>query len=538
MTTRHRWVNTILWTFLLSLTGTAAVANIIRVPEDQPTIQAGIETATDGDTVLVSPGTYFENIDFGGKKIVVASHYILDRDPSTITGTIIDGSQPIQPDTASCVLFVSGEDSSSILEGFTLTGGTGTRWIDEHGAGTYFEGGGILITLSSPTIRNNVIIGNEAIRRPPGVASAGGGGIRCGDGSPLIVNNVITGNSGMYGGGIVMNYASGIIRNNIITNNDVYQAVPGAGTFGGGGIWVFGSGTTTRIENNTIIGNSSDGPGGAAAGRGGGLLVWLTPVDARNNIIRGNTQRAGGQIFVLQTPTSITYNNVEGGWTGEGNIDEIALFGPEDYYLQEGSPCIDAGDSSIAFNDPEDPMNPGMALWPSLGGLRNDMGTYGGPLRQDLGFNPTGVGGEPDVTVPKGFSLAQNHPNPFNPSTTIRYTLSRPSPVILRIFDLRGRIVRTFQNGQQGSGSYAIHWDSTVSRPDRNRTRRRCCSGNNRRRRSEHALPRCVRSAMRMDGRPCSFNRTRSTRSSAASHRHRGSSRRPYRRRSRPRCSG
>ncbi|MCW8816854.1 MAG: hypothetical protein OQK52_03135, partial [Ignavibacteriaceae bacterium] len=142
----------------------SANANTIRVPEDYTTIQQAIDASVNGDTVIVAPNTYFENINFRGKNILLTSYYIFNEDVNYISNTIINGSQPAHPDTASCVLMVSGEDSTAILQGFTLTGGTGTKWIDEHGAGTYVEGGGILITLSSPTIKNNLIIDNEAIR--------------------------------------------------------------------------------------------------------------------------------------------------------------------------------------------------------------------------------------------------------------------------------------------------------------------------------------------------------------------------------------
>jgi len=68
-----------------------AVSATIHVPPDQPTIQAGIDVAVGGDTVLVAPGTYVENIDFKGKAITVTSEQGADV-------TVIDGGKPIDPD--------------------------------------------------------------------------------------------------------------------------------------------------------------------------------------------------------------------------------------------------------------------------------------------------------------------------------------------------------------------------------------------------------------------------------------------------------
>jgi len=178
------------WTLVISsVFAFSAESIVIHVPADQPTIQAGINAATHGDTVLVAPGTYFDNINFRVKNIVVASQFILDQDEQTIENTVINGSHPTHPDTASCVLIVSGETSAG-LEGLTLTGGTGTAWRDIHNTLRYREGGGILIEFGSPTIRNNRIENNEAINRS-GLTSAGGGGISCGDSNPLIAYNLI-----------------------------------------------------------------------------------------------------------------------------------------------------------------------------------------------------------------------------------------------------------------------------------------------------------------------------------------------------------
>jgi len=358
------------------------LATIRAVPSQYPTIGAAIEVAINGDTVLVAPGTYPENINFAGKNIVVASRYIVSGDPLDIAATVIHGGSPVDPDTASCVLVVSGEDTTAVLEGFTLTGGTGTNWTDEHGAGVYREGGGILITFSSPTIRHNLIIDNEAINST-GSTSAGGGGIRVGDGAPRILANAIVGNRGMYGGGIVLNYCSGaIIRNNVISQNRVYQAVPGVQTFGGGGVWAYrgkpGDTTPNVIENNTILGNRAWGTTGASpsAGRGGGLHVDRANVIVRNTIFWNNLQAIGNQI---NGSPDVSYSDVEGGFTGFGNIDANPFFADSGLLLLTGSPCADAGDPAAAYNDPENPGSPGEVAPPAVGTLRNDMGAYGGP---------------------------------------------------------------------------------------------------------------------------------------------------------------
>jgi hypothetical protein len=369
---------------VLLASGTLSAA-IRHVPSGYPTVQSGIVAAQSGDTVLIAPGRYTENINFLGKNIVVASNFILSGDRSFIVSTVIDGSAPAHPDTASCVLIVSGEDTSAVLEGLTLTGGKGTRWMDEHGAGVFREGGGVLVTLASPTIRNTIMVNNEAINST-GCVSAGGGAIRVGDGAPRITGNIITGNRGMYGAGIVLNYCSGaVIRNNVISQNSVYQAVPAVATFGGGGIWILlripGITTPNTIENNTIVGNNASGDGSGSAGRGGGVVFQNADVTARNNIIWGNTQDRGGQIHGT---LPISYSVIEGGFAGTGNTALEPAFADTAFQLTPGSPAVDAGDPAAPFNDIANPADPGNALWPSLGTTRNDAGAYGGPFAKPL----------------------------------------------------------------------------------------------------------------------------------------------------------
>jgi hypothetical protein len=370
---------------------------IREVPGNYATIQAAINAAVDGDTVLVNPGTFLENINFRGKNIVVGSRYILDGDPAHITSTVINGGTPVSPDTASCVLIISHEDTSAVLEGFTLTAGNGTAWRDEHGAGVFREGGGILIALSSPTIRNNLIIGNKAVNAG-GLASAGGGGIRSGDGSPRILNNVIMLNRGLYGGGIVLNYCSDArVSNNVVTRNTVSEAYPGKPTYGGGGIWInnvlSGNPAPNRIENNTIVGNVSlASQFSSAEGRGGGVLLYSGKAVLRNNIVWENHQSFGQQADLLTGSLTAAYNDVQGGYVGGGNINVAPIFLSTGFMLASLSPCIDAGDTSADSRDPEDILTPGLAAYPSLGTVRNDMGAYGGPRRSVLpAFSGAGI---------------------------------------------------------------------------------------------------------------------------------------------------
>ncbi len=411
-------------------------ATTIHVPANQPTIQAGIDVAVSGDTVLVAPNIYYENIHFREKGIVVASHYILNNNLTYIDSTIINGSNPAHPDTASCVLIVSSDsatenDTSAALIGFTITGGAGTKWQDEHGAGLFREGGSILIQFLSPRIRNNIIVNNQATNTI-GATSAGGGAIRCGDGNPRILNNIIVGNRALYGGGIVLNYTGAIIKNNIIawdTAGNAYGA--------GGGVWAYSNGSFPKIiENNTIVFNET----GNSTSLTGGVYVWATSCSLRNNIIWGN---ANNQI---KGSAIVTYCDVEGGWTGEGNIDANPFFAEENFFLSDSSPCIDAGDTSAHYNDPADPDNPGFAEWPSMGRLRNDMGVYGGPGRTLLENIPGVL--EAHTTKKSHHSfLLQNYPNPFKETTEISFQIrdmADRKTTSLRIYDVGGRLIKKF----------------------------------------------------------------------------------------------
>jgi hypothetical protein len=372
----HLKQSLIVLTLLLSVS--LIHANTIRVPQDYAAIQEAIDHSQHGDTVLVAPGTYYENINFKGKNIIVASNFVLDGNSDQIKNTIIDGSRPVNPDTSSVVTFSSGEDSTAVIVGFTITGGGGTRYFYPNNF-LCREGGGVYIESSSPTVKNNLITNNN-LYSSGGVSELGGGGIRSNLGYPHIINNIITGNSAQYGAAFVidnsafdmgyLNKSGGEILNNLIYDNY------GATKYGGGGaLWIsFPSHFPVLIENNTIVNNSAVGAGG--------VFVVSSTVTLKNNIIWGNT---ASQISLSnsfgQSVINVLNNDIQWGYQGQGggvgNLDTYPLF-KNAYLLADGCPCIDTGDPDTQYNDCEDPAHLGSALSPSRGGLRNDMGVYGG----------------------------------------------------------------------------------------------------------------------------------------------------------------
>jgi len=381
-------------TFVLCCTHVSAQTLYVQTA-GYSSIQSAIDDANDGDTIIVSAGTYQENIDFLGKAVSLRS--VDPNDADVVAATIIDGSNPPDPNCGSVVTFKNGEDINSVLTGFTIRNGTGQS--DPCGASWYWKGtngGGAFCRGASPTITKNVFKNC--------LVGYGGGAIYCHyEASPAIVENTFVGNyAGWYGGAVFARLkCSPIISNNVFKENQC--AVLGGAIYladqcysrvtdnwiegnrslylSGGGIYYFVSSAPT-IANNFFVANTSKVTGSAIMASGasagwiinnvftdnqltqtssyGAALGIYTDVIISNNIIVDNI---GNGIYVQQEGTGSiihnnnVYNSSLNNYAGEitdqtginGNISADPQIGPElpepltSFELHPNSPCIDTG---------------------------------------------------------------------------------------------------------------------------------------------------------------------------------------------------
>ncbi len=282
---REESIKVCLWSFLVALCLLTQITasraqNTIHVPTDQPTIQAGINAASNGDTVLVAPGTYTENIDFKGKAITVTSGATTSAGAAL---TIIDGNQQ-----APAVVFQSGETRASVLNGFTIQNGLT----------------GVYLPSSSATISNNLITSNIAC----GIAATGQAA------GPLITGNTIS-------------HTRYIPNVNCITYNQPY------GQFNGDqqdtAIWLLEAGTVeitgNTIENNgVLVQRQGKTPEPVGSGLFSESISSITTVVVKNNVVVNNYSNNGAIDIRYAVNVTISQNlvadNVSGGSSASGIV--------------------------------------------------------------------------------------------------------------------------------------------------------------------------------------------------------------------------
>lgn len=301
-------------------------ATTIHVPTDQPTIQAGINAAVNGDTVLVAPGTYAGE---GNRDLDLQGKTVLLRSESGAAAAIIDcGGSAVEPHRA--FYFHSGEDSTAVVEGFTITNAN-----DTAGA-VYCVGAGVKLS-------HCIITGNDC----NGVRQVAGGL------TWLVIDNcVISGNSG---DGV---YATRFfaIRYSTLAHNS------------GRGLWGENPAAEANVAftifaNNTLAGMAGESFAGYMAsvrnctfvGNYDGLACILDlpyasdiayPPTVENCIMAFNRHYgyASGGYVQPKVTCSDAYGNGYKDWPGDslGNFTLNPLFcdtAAGDFRLMDASPC-------------------------------------------------------------------------------------------------------------------------------------------------------------------------------------------------------
>ncbi|MFC0876957.1 T9SS type A sorting domain-containing protein [Saccharicrinis sp. FJH2] len=298
----------------------------IIVPEIINTIQEAINQSNQGDTVLVMPGVYKENINMNGKNITLGSKFINTNDTSYISQTIIDGSN-----SGRVIVIKNQEGLNCVVNGLTIRNGYMNVFGDKG------SGGGIYCLQTSPALLNLIIENNTSVQRK-------GGGIYCENASPYIFMCIFRNNYASSGGAIgLLEKSNPVIENSLFYNNSAIS----------GGSIACENNCQIQVYNSEFHDNSSSSGGGAFN------LQYNSNAILENLLIYNNSAGCcGGAIYsyksspVINNSTLVKNHSVKGGG--------IFLIVDSDPLITNSIVAYNTGNYGI-MNDVEYPSNPSIS---------------------------------------------------------------------------------------------------------------------------------------------------------------------------------
>ncbi|MCP4549920.1 MAG: hypothetical protein GY835_25975 [bacterium] len=451
-------------------------------------IQAAVNVAAPGDTVLIHPGVYkgIANtaLDPYGDDIVImstgdAGDVILDGEGGNRLFTFTRGEGPncrienitlrhgFDSDRGGAILIDGAAptftgcriDSSSLGE---IGGnGGGGAWI--NGSATFLDctfaactssvgGGAIHHTGDSLTVSNSTFSGNSGVS---------GGALGLSDGTALVSDSEFTGNlASTAGAAILGDNAHLYVQRSRFQGNTVQPGGTSGGCIAalngsvmdlsdlllieneaplGGAVYVYNSAlelTQATVWNNT------------ATAMGGAIVMFSSTGEVCNSILWGNQSDSNPEIMA---PSGLTahHNLISGGWDGEGILTDDPLFNDApagDFSLASDSPCIAAGCADcLTASDINGQSRPQPV------GTSPDLGAF-----ESILPNGVGVAGQ----TPGNLYLLGTYPNPFNPQVTITFATARAGRVTLNVYDCSGRYAASVADRQFPAGTHSLIWQA------------------------------------------------------------------------------